>query len=197
MLIKLLRNRHISKYCRRRQKCSRVSVSFLVYSTGFGEPRSRTERFTDFLCLYGTKTINGTIIYKSCLWKRNTNSITTRRWLQWCPLWWKRACRCRFGRLALSYPSLIVTHGMARHQIQMPITSVMLDGTAVPLRVLMSSAQVHGIKQFIKTSNIENTHYEESIYHFLFLCSPVGPLCRQLPKRQGCRHPQCGYPESQ
>ena len=28
-----------------------LSVDFLVYSTGFGEPRSRTERFTDFFLI--------------------------------------------------------------------------------------------------------------------------------------------------
>ena len=90
----------------------------------------------------------------------------------------RRVCRCRFGRMALNCPSLIVTHGMARHQMQMPITSVMPDGTAVPLRVPMSSAQVHGIKHYIKSSNIENSYYEETTYHFLVLCSLVGPQCR-------------------
>ena len=51
-------------------------------------------------------------------------------------------------------PLSIMLHGMALHRIQNPIALAMPDGTTVTLRVPMSSAQVHGIKQFITlTSN--------------------------------------------
>ena len=43
-------------------------------------------------------------------------------------------------------------------------------------------------------------HYEKATYHHLFHCSPVGPLCRQLPRRTEShhhRHPPCGHPRLQ